>query len=299
MNEPIVYLAGAILPQSRAALALHDSGFVLGVTVTDLARTYRGALFRWEDHLARFHSSCRAAHLKVPISDAELTSFVHQIVAFNHSLLPPGGELCAVLFATPGPIGYYVGLTGGAGDGATTLGFYTHPLPFARLRDTVHRGAHLVVPTIRQIPRSVLDPAIKHRSRMHWWLAEREAHAMTPGAAPLLLDESGHVTESPSANFVLVRNGVLQTPLAGKVLPGISLSMVRELACAENIPFEERDLSLEDCLAASEAFLTNTSYGIAGVRRLNEREFPVPGPITRRLLDAWSAKTGVPIHEGF
>jgi branched-subunit amino acid aminotransferase/4-amino-4-deoxychorismate lyase len=130
-------------------------------------------------------------------------------------------------------------------------------------------------------------------------LAQRAIDRTDPGAAALLLDENGLITESAAANILLVRDGTVVTPSLESILPGISLQVVRELCAELNLTFREADLTLKDCTSAQEAFLTNTSFCMAGIRRINRFELPWPGPITRNLLDAWSRRVGVDIPGQF
>src|SRR5262245_1817200 len=252
MSAPIAYLNSRLLPQPEAQLPLHDAGFVMGATVTDLCRTFRHRLFRLPDHLARFHRSCQAARIPQPVPDEELARIAEELTAHNAALLPSpplqgkgvGGEgaeqeLALVMFATPGPIGYYGGLPGGPGDGPPTLGMHTFPLPFARYVRLFREGTRLVTPATRHVPAVCVDPRIKMRSRLFWWLAEQEAHAIDPSASALLLDLVGHVTETVAANFLIVKNGIALTPPRASVLDGISLRVVEELCGKLGIRFEE------------------------------------------------------------
>src|SRR5262245_49586523 len=102
MNQPLAYLNDRFLAQQEAGLPLHDAGFVMGVTVTDLCRTFRHRLYRLADHLGRFRQSCDLAQVPQPRADAELTALAEQLVAHNATLLPPDQELALVCFATPG-----------------------------------------------------------------------------------------------------------------------------------------------------------------------------------------------------
>jgi branched-chain amino acid aminotransferase len=295
MPEPLAYLNGQLVPQSLAHLPLHDAGFVFGATVTDLCRTFRHQLYRWPDHLARFRRGCRSTQINPPGSDEDLTRLAEQVVANNAALLEPAQELALVVFATPGPVGYYAGKTGGIGDAPPTLGMHTFALPFARYRRLFLEGARLVIPGIRHVPAACVDPRIKQRSRLHWWLAEREASEIEAGATALLLDQGGHVTETAGANFLAVRAGTILSPPTTGVLGGISLQVVRELCRDLGIPFEEQPLTPEDCLCADEALLTSTPYCIAGVGRINGSPLRWPGPIWRCLLDSWSTRVGLNI----
>ena len=295
-TEPLAFLAGQILPQSQAHLTLHDAGFVMGATVTDLCRTFHGRLYRWQDHLERFGRSCQKASLSAGFSESEITARAEELVNHNLHILGPGAELALVMFATPGPIGYYLGEPGGAGDGPGTFGMHTFPLPWERYRRWVEQGVSLVVPSIQQIPGESVDPHIKHRSRMHWWLADREAGRVEPGSLALLLDADGCVTETAAANFLIVRGGTVFSPPRQNILHGVSLTVVRELCHDLAIPFVERPLTIDDCLSADEAMLASTPYCLVGVSRIQGRAIGFPGAILRRLLGRWSEIVGVDIH---
>ncbi len=293
---PLAYLNAHFLPQREAHLTLHDAGFVWGATVTDLCRTFGHRPFRLPDHLCRFRQSCELAYIPLNLSDDELTAVAEQLVAYNAALLPPDGDLAVVFFATPGPIGYYLGEPGGPGDGAPTLGVHTFPLPFARYHRLIREGAVLVTPAARRVPAECVDPRIKQRSRLSGWIADQEARRMEPGASALLLDADGFVTETVVANFLIVRDGTVLSPPRDAILNGVSLQVVEELCRDLGIPFEERRLTVEDCRNADEAMLAGTSYCLAAVRRVAGADLSMHGPIRRRLLDEWSRRVGVDIE---
>jgi len=295
-REPLVYLDNACRARRETGLALNDAGFVLGVTVTDLCRTFRQRLFRLDDHLQRFRQSCVLAHVPQLKSDAELTDIAERLVAHNSAVRPPTHDLALVMFATPGRIGYYPGDDGGPGDAAPTFGMHTFPLPFSRYAGMFREGVRLATPQVRQVPPNCVEPRIKQRSRMHWWLADREVQAKAPGTIALLLDESRHLTETAAANFLIVRQGVVLSPPRTSILGGVSLLVTEEICRDFGIPFLEQPLSLADCLAADEAFLTSTPFCIAGVRELNGVALPWPGPTFRRLLTGWSERVGLDIE---
>jgi len=296
MSEPLAYLDGRFLPQGEARLALNDAGFVSGATVTDLVRTFAHRLFRLPDHLRRFRQSCDRARVPQPRSDEQLTALAERLVSHNAGLLPPGQDLALVLFATPGPVGYYLGQPGGPGDGPPTLGLHTFPLPFARYARLFREGARLVVPATRQVPPDCIDPHVKQRSRLHWWLAEQEAHQADPGASALLLDADGFVTETAFANLLVVRGGTVRTPPRSGVLGGVSLRVVEELCGRLGVAFEARPLRLADCQAADEAMLSCTSFCLAGVSRVQGTPLAFPGPILEELLRAWGEQAGLDVR---
>ena len=152
------------------------------------------------------------------------------------------------------------------------------------------------MPQTRHVPAACIDPRIKQRSRLHWWLAEREARRADPVASALVLDTEGHVTETAAANFLLVRDGIVYTPPRDTVLAGISLRVTEELCKELKIGFEERHLSLDDCLAADEAMLSTTPFCLAGVSRINGVPLPWPGPVFETLLAGWDSCAGLNVR---
>lgn len=296
MSEPLAYVNGQLVPQSQARLPFHDAGFVFGATATDLCRTFRQRLYRLADHLARFRATCRLARIPQPHSDAELASIAEQLVERNATRLGPGQELALVLLATPGPVGYYAGLPGSPGDGAPTLLLHTFPLPVERYVRLFREGARLVVPPTRHVPAACVPPQAKQRSRLHWWIAEQEAHALDPRASALLLDLAGRVTETAAANLLVVRAGQVLTPRRTGVLDGVSLRVVEELCGSLGIPFAEADLTVEACQRADEVLLSSTGFCLVPVCSLDGQPIPCPGPVYERLLAAWSAQVGLDIR---
>jgi branched-subunit amino acid aminotransferase/4-amino-4-deoxychorismate lyase len=285
MPETLAYLNGQFVPASQLAIPVADAGFVFGAAATEFVRTFRGRLFRLDDHLTRLQQSCELCRIPLRVSEDELRAAAERLVKHNHS----EGELAHILFATPGPLAHL-----GGADSGPTLGMHTTPLSFARYRRLFTDGARLVVPAIRGS--TPIDPRAKMRSRMHWWIAEQQARDVDPHAWALLLDGDGFVTETAAANLLIVRDGTVLSPPRTTILNGVSLRVVEELCAELGIPFAERPLTLRECQSPDEAMLTGTAFCVAGVRAIDELPVRWPGPFTRRLLAAWSERVGVDIE---
>lgn len=297
MSVPVAYLSGRLVPANEAALPIHDAGIVSGATVTDFCRTFRHRLFRWPDHLARFRHDCATCFIPLTPSDEELTAVAGHLIEHNAPLLPPGAEYALVTFATPGPIGTYVGNPGQ--DGPPTLVMHTFPLSFARYRRFFTEGVSLAIVGRHAVAEDDLAPTqVKHRSRLHWWRADhllRQRQDVPPGCLALLTDATGHLTETAIGHLLIVRDGVVHTPPVGSVLDGISRRVVRELCEEASIPFAERPVTLADVANATEAMLCGTAFCLAGVRWIEGHTLAWPGPITSQLLAAWGKMVGVNI----
>ena len=297
-SEPLVYLRGGMQPASQAHVAIYDAAVVLGATVTDLVRTFDQQPYRLDDHLDRFFRSCRYARLTPPTDRAETEKVCRELVAHNASLLPPGGELALVLFLSPGELPVYAGSAAADEERPPTFCIHTFPLPFHIWRHFFTDGAHVVTPSIRQVPGQCVDPKIKCRSRMHWWLADQESRQVDPRAVSLCLDLDGNVTETGGSNFLICSGGTVVSPAPSHILRGISMTTVAELCPALGLDFEERDFQVYDVINADEAFLATTPYCLAPVTRINNTPIGEgrPGPVFRRIMDAWSASVGLDIQ---
>lgn len=294
MNEPLVYLNGRLVPASTASLAIYDAGVVLGATVSELTRTFRKQPFRLDEHLQRLFRSLRYTRMDIGMSEGELRKITDELLAHNGLLLDEADDLGVVHFVTAGEYPTYAGLAGKRSE--PTVCVHTFPLPFELWARKMRDGVHLVTPSIRHVPPQCYDPKMKQRSRMHFYLADKEAQLVDPEASALLLDVDGNVTETAAANFLLVDHGVIVAPTTRNSLPGVSRATVIELAGQLGIPFAERDLQLFHALNADEAFLSSTPYCLMPVTKINGLPLAV-GPIYRRLLAAWSQTVGLNIEQ--
>jgi len=291
----LAYLNGKYLTHEQLMLPVWDRGVVQGATVTEMIRTFRRVPFRLPQHLLRFRVSLEYLGVSIAESDEELSGIVQCLIESRATTCPLHCDLGIVIFATPGPIPMY------AGDvpvsNSPTVCVHTFPLPFRQWAEKYQRGQSLVVPSIRQIPPEILDPRIKYRSRLHWYLADREAQASDPTAMAVLQNASGHLTETNSGNFFMVSQGRIRTAREVDVLPGISQQFVKELAQELAIPYEVGDITVECVLRSEEAFVTSTTYCMLPVTRLNQQAIGngKPGPITRSVLQRWSDRVGLDI----
>lgn len=286
MNSPIWYRNGAWHDDSSPGAPIDDLGSLYGAVVTDRLRTFGHRLFQLEHHIERFCTSCALCHVELPSSRDQLKAIVNRLVETNLASLNPNADLTLIMMATPGPVNE---------TGPPTLIAFSKPVDFERYRPMFANGARLVIPSTRQIPVECIDPRAKHRSRMHWWIAQHQARKIDSQAEALIRDRDGLITETASANVIVVKNGELFTPPVGTVLPGISLQVTREISNELGHPIRDRELLPEDCYSADEILLTCTSYCLAGVGQIDGRAIPWPGPLYQQLLAQWSKRVGIDI----
>ena len=84
MSE-IVYLNGDFMPLEEARIPVLDRGFIFGDGIYEVIPVYSGHPFRLPEHLARFERSHEAIRIPNPMSEAEWTRLVQDLIARNAS----------------------------------------------------------------------------------------------------------------------------------------------------------------------------------------------------------------------
>ena len=294
MDEPVAFLNGRWIPASAASVSVGDAGFVQGVTVAEQLRTFAGKVFHLDNHLARLAHSLEIIGLDPGLTNDRFAALAEEIVARNHPLLAPNDDLGLSIFVTPGGYPAYPP----PGPRRPTVCLHTYPLPFQLWAEKYRTGQALVTTAVEQVSPRSWPPGLKCRSRMHYYLADRQAAATDPGARALLLDAQGFVSEASTANLLIYTTAEgLASPPSAKILRGISLSVAIDLARRLGVATIERDLSTDDVASADEVLLTSTPLCLLPVTRLNGKPIGSgrPGALFHRLMAGWSELAGVDI----
>jgi branched-chain amino acid aminotransferase len=154
-------------------------------------------------------------------------------------------------------------------------------------------GISVLIPATRRTPPDSLSPRAKTHNYLNLIVAANEIAAVDKDAWAVLLDTNGNLAEGIGSNIFLVRDGTIMTPQVRYVLPGVSRATVLEIAAEIGVPAKECDLDLYDVQTADEAFITSTSLCLCPVRNIGGKTFPVPGPVTKKLSDAYAKLVGL------
>ena len=284
------YFNGEWIPSTELRMAVDDLGFLLGATVTERLRTFGGEVFRFDEHLARLRRSLEMIQLDSSAIAPEVASAIDEFVNRNQSLVDRDDDWSIVAFATPGV----------TGSGRPTVCVHGYPLPFHLWATQYDAGIPVVISSVRQVPTNCWPAELKCRSRMHYYLADREAAAKRPGARAIVLDQDGYVAEGTTANVIVYRAGEgLLSPPVDHILLGVSLGVVQELATKMKLPFSMRPLTVDDLRTADEAMFASTSVCVLPIVECDAQ--PIgdgkPGSVYRQLLSAWSELVGVDVAQ--
>jgi branched-chain amino acid aminotransferase len=289
MSTPLLYLNGAILEESEARISPFDRGFLWGDGVYEVTPCFDGKLFRLEDHIERLYRSLRYVRIDPGLTPEEMAKRTRDLLTANSNRLQAGGAYRVGHWVTRG---VNEGSFAAADTESATVMMFFRPIEVASIARDQREGILLSVPSTRRTPPESIEARAKVTSKMNQILAELDADAH--GAKSLMLDLDGNVSENSSANFFLVRDGVLWTPPERNILEGITRKVVFELAAQLDIPLEERNFTLYDVAQADEYFLTSSAICAMPVRRIDgfTPKLGVPGPITQRLIAAFAEQTG-------
>ena len=278
-----VYLDGEYVAKERAKVSVDDRGFLLSDGLYEVTPAYRGRLFLPERHVERLRVGLGA--LKIQFDTRDLPDIHQRLLAVN-SLVD--AEACFV----------YLQVTRGVAP--RTHAFPTESVPptvYAFAREFTRaaperwaRGFSAVTVPDRRWAR--VD--IKSTGLLANVLAQQAAVAA--GASDALLVRDGVALEGANNNFFAVFDGVVTThPATNAILPGITRGRVLELAASEGVPALERAIQVEELVQADEVFFTGTTTEIRPCVSIDGRDVGdgEPGPLTRRLFDAFCRETGV------
>jgi branched-subunit amino acid aminotransferase/4-amino-4-deoxychorismate lyase len=294
MTGEIAWIDGSFVPRGTLALPVGDAGFVLGATVTEQLRTFRGGLFLPDDHARRLTDSLAAIGIEPPMPVGDIIRAAADVAAHNHRLGPAHHDLGLVAFVTPGDL---PAQHGGRAAAARAV-VHSFPLAFPLWAAAYDAGAALRTVSVRQVPEACWPIRVKTRSRLHYFLADREAAAAEAGSRAVLAHDDGRISETSTANIAIVRDGTILTPPATDALTGISLGFVRRLAAGLGIGWHEASLTAADLAAADEILLTSTPSCILPATRFDGGAVGTgrPGPVFRSILEAWSGAVGLDIR---
>lgn len=290
-----VYISGRMVPETEARISIFDSAIMLADTVTESTRTFRHKPFKLEQHIERLYQSLKLTRIDPGMSAAEMLRTTLDVFEANLDNCGPEDDCWIVHNISRGLA--VAGADPTVQLGAATVMIFTQHMdlkPWARFYT---EGCHGVTPMSRMVPSQSLDPRIKNRSRLAYTLAEMEAKQVDPAAQSVILDLNGHVAENKGGNIFCVTKGVLRTPSTVNCLAGVSRATALELAQKLGIPTEETTLLPYDLATADEMFFTSTPYCIMPATKFNNLTVGdgQVGPITKRLLAAWSDLVGMDI----
>ena len=291
-NNRVAYVNGEIVPEVEAKVSYNDVGFLYGDAVFDTTRTFGGKIFRLQQHLDRFFQSLKYMRIDPLMTQDEMSDITMEVLERNLPLLGDNDDYWVSQRVSRGVRQDLGGLSN------PTVVIETFPLPLKQRASLYKDGLQLVTPSVRRTPPVSQSPRAKVHNYINIVQADLEVKSQNPNASALMLDINGNLCEGMGANLFLVKDGEIFTPHEQYILAGISRQVTIDLANELGINVKEKNLDLYDAYTADEIFVTSTSYCICPVASVNGSKpdnQDVPGPVTKRLMDAYSGMVGIDI----
>ena len=271
----MVFLNGTLLPADQAQVSVLDRGFIFGDGVYELVPVYSRVPFRLDEHLVRLERSLGETRIRNPYSRAEWRAHLYNLVdaqSFDDQ-------------------GVYFQVTRGVAkrdhafpkSGEPTVFMMANPLvnPPAAL---VEKGASAVsAPDNRWLRCDIKSISLIGNVLLRQLSAEA-------GAAETILFRNGKLTEASASNVFVVKNGVIfSPPKTNLILPGITYDVIVELARANNLPLEFKDVSEAEVRGADEVWVSSSSKEVLAIVELDGKRIGDgrPGPVFRRMYQLY------------
>lgn len=272
----LIYINGNLIPGSEAKVSVFDRGFLYGDGVFETLRSYKGVIFHCDDHLDRLFKSAGGISLIIPFTKEYLKEALYRTLKENNLN------------------NAYLRLTITRGESEPGLDI-EHPVNPTIIiiprefngypEDLYLTGIHAAVVNTRRTPASSLNPAIKSINFLNNIMARAGAKALAASEG-IMLNTEGYVAEGTASNIFIIKNSIIKTPsLETGILNGVTRSVVISLARENQLTVIEEPFYPDELYNADECFITNTTYEIMPVTRLNGCSVGngQPGEITKRL----------------
>ena len=272
----LYHVNGDLVPEDDATVSVRDRGFTYGDAAFETLRAYGGALFQWEAHADRLTETCDLLLLDHGLDREDLRKRVRETLEAN-GLEDAYVRLSITRGVQPGKLTP-------APEVDPTVVVIVKKLPRGGVNGSSTWAGPARVRTVgtRRAPDEAIPARAKTHNYLNGILARLELRG-TDADDALMLDTDGYLAEGATSNLFFVADGALRTPSReGPVLPGVTRSVVLDLARSEDIPVEEGTYGPEALYRADEAFLTNTTSEIRPVQSVDGREVG-GGPVTDLL----------------
>ncbi len=275
MSEKL-FLNDKLIDAADATVSASDGGLLYGAGLFETMRSRNGVVFALNDHLDRLFFSSAALAIDIPYDQKYLTKAVNSVLEANNLT-----DARIRLTITTGPV------SAAAEHKPTLLITAAELAPYPP--QFYEAGVLAVLSPYRQNP---ADPTHGHKTTSYYprLLALKKAHAL--GAAEAIwFTVEGYLAEGCISNVFLVKDSMLHTPpVETPVLSGVARKTVCRIAVENSIALVEKPLSIEDCLAADEIFLTNVMMQVMPVNALEKHSVAdgKPGPLTTQIRQKYT-----------
>ena len=282
----IVYLNGEYLPADEAKVSIFDRGYIFGDGVYEVVPVFEGSVVDKAYFLERLDRSLSQIRLDWPCGKQAYLDVMSELV--NRNNLHEGVV--------------YSQVTRGVAE--RDFPFPTNAAPgfmaFSSQMNLLNNPAAtegIKVATTPDLRWKRRD--IKSINLLGQCMAKQDA--VSKGAKEGWMVEDGYVTEGVSSSaYIVIGDKIVTRPLSNSILPGIRRRTLLELAEQTGIEIEERLFTVEEALAADEAFISSATTMALGVVEIDGTRIGngTPGPVTMKMRALYTERVLQEAREG-
>jgi len=265
--EDYLWFNGRLKPVKEAFVPVTDHGLLFGFGFFETIRADKGKPLYLDEHIARFNNTWRNLFENRP-PDLTWDSIINEVIAKNR--LTDKTAAIKIL---------------------ATRGNREEP-PFNNIlmvmaRPYTHRLAGKKSPGIKLLtyPEARQSPLASHKTLnyLYYLLAGRWAIKMGADEA-LILNPDGTVSETNTANIMLISDKKVLIPFSEHVLPGIMQKKICDVLLEWGYKVEKKVIKPEDLLAGKEVILSNSLMGAVPVMSIDNQTLSTPTALCKRLM---------------
>ncbi|PID40375.1 MAG: aminodeoxychorismate synthase, component I [Proteobacteria bacterium] len=265
-SGPWVWMNGKLISQEQAMVPATDLGMQYGFGLFETIRVEKGAVCRLQAHLDRFHRSWKTVFDEVP-PDVTWRDIIVQVVMKNGLGDVP---VAVKIMATRGTLQ----ASPFNGTLLVTARPYLH-----KLTEIGAEGLRLAT---YEHPR--LTPLADHKSLNYLYYHQAGAWARKNGAdEAVILNPDGTVSETHTANLLVVRGRTVTRPLSPYVLPGVMQAAACRRLEKLGYTFLEEPVRPKGLRDADAVLLTNALMGVVPAFSLDNRPLKTNMPLIENL----------------
>jgi branched-chain amino acid aminotransferase len=272
-----IFLNNTIFDADHAFVSARDSGFLYGAGLFETMRSRNGVVFAIDDHLDRLFNSAKVLGIPHKYERDDISDAIMQTLTANEL-----SDARIRLTLTGGPTGVSADKQKGTLV-ITATPFEPYPAEY------YEKGALAVLCQFKQ---NTADPICGHKTCNYLSRLLALDGARQRGAVESLwFTTENQLAEGCISNVFIVKDSnVFTPPLSTPVLPGIARKYVLQVAAENAIEVTEKDLIINDLLAADEVFITNTLMQILPIAAVEAHVVGdgKVGAVTKKLTDVFT-----------
>lgn len=273
-REGFIWFDGQFVLWPDAKIHVMTHGLNYASSVFEGERVYNNVIFKSHQHTDRLANSAKLLGFTLPFSAAAINKAKDELVvrqkienAYMKMMAWRGSEQMTI--AAP--------------NSKIHMMIALWSMPTYYKKEVLAKGLSLMISDWVRPPANSMPFASKAACGYVINTLSKHAAAERGYDDALMLDYRGLIAEGTSANFFMVVDGELHTPIADCFLSGITRQTVIDLAKARGIKVIERHIEPAELAKTSEVFLTGTASEITPVRSIDQYKF-TPGKITLGLM---------------